>query len=75
MGQTSLPDGILWTARLVHYGLIHIFPTSEKEDVNSHDINNDLNYMNETFQTVPCVSIQGLGEARRQTLTSSSLDL
>lgn len=22
------PDGILWTACLVHYGLIHIFPTS-----------------------------------------------
>lgn len=31
MGKILLPDGILWTACLVHYGLIDIFPTSEKE--------------------------------------------
>ena len=31
MSKLSLPDGILRTACLVHYGLINIFPTSEKE--------------------------------------------
>ena len=31
MNKVSLPDGILRTACLVHYGLINIFPTSEKE--------------------------------------------
>lgn len=29
--DSPLPDGILRTASLVHYGLIHILPTSEKK--------------------------------------------
>lgn len=30
--DSPLPDGILRTASLVHYGLIHILPTSEKKE-------------------------------------------
>lgn len=35
MGKIPLPDGILWTACLVHYGLVDIFSTSEKGQMKS----------------------------------------